>query len=514
GQRVGIRVLAEAAGCSLDQLDEGDLSMRLGPRINAAGRLYRADAGVELLLTEDVARATEIAEELNRANRQRQTTERKASGEAEACYRELSEQLREAPAAVLAGEGWHPGVIGIVASRFVERHYKPTVVIAIDEEGNARGSGRSIPGFDLLAALEACSEHLLSFGGHRGAAGLTLATESIDLFREAFAAHAETVLDKDGLRRTERIDAMVGGASLGLDLAEELGRLAPFGMGNPGVRLLVPSAHVRNVQPMGKGKHSRFSLHSGAHRAVGVAFGKPTLGVGDDESLDAAVRLEVNQWNGSVEPRVVLRELYPLGEGVEDASPPLHLCECGEGEWWQRFEAELAYDLERTPAPLGPSAWRMERDEVRGDGSAASVIAELLSSGSGVLAVCSDASRRAALAMGSAGLARFNGGTGQVACGRCGGAVVEGLVKRAAGGFALTDYHALESAPALAAEFSHVVLVDPPASAREHRLAANGFGFLHPVWTEAERGFALSVLGERYPQRGAIKAQFEALREA
>ncbi|HWB69011.1 MAG TPA: hypothetical protein VG518_03460, partial [Solirubrobacterales bacterium] len=141
-------------------------------------------------------------------------------------------------------------------------------------------------------------------------------------------------------------------------------------------------------------------------------------------------------------------------------------------------------------------------------------IAELLSSGAGVLAVCSDASRRAALATGAAGLARFNGGTGQVACGRCGGGVVEGLAKRAASGLALTDYAALECAPALAAEFSHVVLVDPPASAREARLAANGFGYLHPVWTEAERAFALSVLGERYPQRGAIKAQFEALREA
>ena len=125
-------------------------------------------------------------------------------------------------------------MIGIVASRLVERHHRPVVVVSLDGEGGGRGSGRSIPGFDLHAALEACSEHLESFGGHRAAAGLSLRAENLDAFREAFAAHATEVLGPDELRRTERIDAMVGGVGLGLDLAEELGRLAPFGMGNPG----------------------------------------------------------------------------------------------------------------------------------------------------------------------------------------------------------------------------------------------------------------------------------------
>ena len=122
----------------------------------------------------------------------------------------------------------------------------------------------------------------------------------------------------------ERIDAMVGGVGLGLELAEELGQLAPFGMGNPGVRLMVPSARVSDVRTMGEGKHARFSLHSGAHRALGVAFGRSSLGVEDDEPVDAAVRLEVNHWNGSVEPRVVLNELYPL-DGGEPRRPR---CDC------------------------------------------------------------------------------------------------------------------------------------------------------------------------------------------
>ncbi|HEY7456249.1 MAG TPA: single-stranded-DNA-specific exonuclease RecJ, partial [Solirubrobacterales bacterium] len=310
-RRPGIRALLEAAKCEPTSLDEGDLAFRLAPRINAAGRLYRADAGVELFLTDEEARAQEIAAELSRANSERRATEREVDAAAEVARRELSDELREAPGLVLAGEGWHPGVIGIVASRLAERHNRPVVVISLDGEGGGRGSGRSIPGFDLLAALEACAEHLEGFGGHRAAAGLELRAESLDAFRAAFAAHATAVLGPDDLRRTERIDAVVGGAGLGLDLAEELQQLAPFGMGNPGVRLLVPAARVRDVRTMGAGKHARFSLHSGGHRAVGVAFGRASLGVGEDDPVDAAVRLEVNRWNGSVEPRLVLRELYP-----------------------------------------------------------------------------------------------------------------------------------------------------------------------------------------------------------
>ena len=148
--------------------------------------------------------------------------------------------------------------------------------------------------------------------------------------------------------RTERIDAMVGGADLGLDLAEELGRLAPFGMGNPGVRLLVPGASVRDVRPMGQeGKHSRFNLHCGAHRALGVAFGRSKLGVADEDPVDAAVRLEVNHWNGAVEPRVVLRELYPHEADEGGRTGPQR----PRPMWWERFEAELAADPAAVAAP-------------------------------------------------------------------------------------------------------------------------------------------------------------------
>ena len=478
-KRPGVRALLEAAKCEPTQMDEGDLAFRLAPRINAAGRLYRADAGVELFLTEDEGRAAEIAVELSRANGERRATEREVDTAAEAALRELSDELRGAPGLVLAGEGWHPGVIGIVASRLVERRHRPTVVISLDEEGGGRGSGRSIPGFDLLAALEACAEHLNGFGGHRAAAGLEISAENVEAFRKAFAAHAALVLTPEDLRKTERVDAMVGGASLGLDLAEELQKLAPFGMGNPGVRLMVPAARVRDVRTMGEGKHARFSLHSGAHRALGVAFGRPSLGVGEDDSVDAAVRLEVNRWNGSVEPRLVLRELYPCAEGAEEAD--------ADERWWQRFEAEL----DRSPL-VGLSSTNSERaepdrarTELRPLSSPAAVVAELSSSGAGdVLVYVANCERRAAL-------------------GR------DGVV--------LADEAVLEADPELASTFEHVVLVDPPpfphVEEQALRPAVDG-GYAHLAWGDAEHRFALAMLEEQFARRPVLIGVFRDLREA
>jgi single-stranded-DNA-specific exonuclease len=525
-RRPGLRALMASAKCEPTRLDEGDLAFRLAPRINAAGRLYRADAGVDLLLTEDEGRAEQIAEELGRANSERRGREREVDTAAEAARRELPERLREAPGLVLAGEDWHPGVVGIVASRLVERHHRPVVVVSLDGEGGGRGSGRSIPGFDLHAALEACSAHLDSFGGHRAAAGLALRAENLEAFREAFAAHAEAVLAPADLLRTERIDAMVGGVGLGLDLAEEIGQLAPFGMGNPGVRLMVPSARVSDVRTMGEGKHARFSLHSGAHRALGVAFGRASLGVEEEDPVDAAVRLEVNHWNGSVEPRVVLRELYPL---VDAPGEPIatHACECGDEEWWRRFELELGRDLMTSSRLGGASSSPIEagtrsgtrRIAVCGGGSANATIAELVSSGAGVLAVCADAARRAALASGATGLARFNGGSARIACHRCGAEARSAVAARAGGGLALIDYPVLAAEPELAAGFEHVAMVDPPRGGGDETRCARSDGgpapgFLHRLWTEAEQGFAIAARDEQQASRAAVGGVFRRLREA
>ena len=174
---------------------------------------------------------------------------------------------------MLAGEDWHPGVIGIVASRMVERYHRPCVMIALDG-ASGKGSGRSISAFDLHAGLGACAEHLLRFGGHRAAAGLEIAADRVGAFRDAFIAHATAVLSPEDLVRVERVDAVVGADAVGTALAEELERLGPFGHGNPKPTLLVPATRVSEVRGMGEeGQHSRLTIASGGGaRARAVAF--------------------------------------------------------------------------------------------------------------------------------------------------------------------------------------------------------------------------------------------------
>jgi single-stranded-DNA-specific exonuclease len=308
----GLRALMAAARVDAGRVDERSVGFALAPRLNAAGRLYRADAGLELILTEDSARGEEIAAELDRANRERRHTETRILFEAERQVAELggAEQVVQ-PAYVLAGEGWHPGVIGIVAARLAERHHRPFVLVALEGE-SGRGSGRSIESFDLLGGLDACAGHLLRHGGHRAAAGLEIERARVQEFTQAFAVHARRTLRGEDLLRSERVDAVVRGGELGMELAEQLRALAPFGSANPTVSLLLRGAHFRDRRPMGEGRHVRFTVQSGEARARGVAFGTGArLPVGDGVPADATFTLEVNEYRGVSEPRLVLRHAQP-----------------------------------------------------------------------------------------------------------------------------------------------------------------------------------------------------------
>ncbi len=514
-RRPGMRALIAVSRCEPSTLDETDLAFRLGPRINAAGRLYRADAGVELLLTEDPERAEAIADELERANQERRRTEREVDAAAAAALRELPEDLRDAGALVLAGEGWHPGVVGIVASRMAERHFKPVVLISLDAEGGGVDPGEAFPD-------STCSRACVRARSIWSASEVT-ARPRASSFGRRTSARSATPSSPTRLRRSDpapalgprRIDAVVGGDGIGLDLAEELERLGPFGAGNPGVSLLVPSARVRDVRGMGEGKHSRFDLQSGAHRALTVAFGRPSIPVSEDEPVDASVRLEVNQWNGAVEPRLVLREMYRLGEKPGLAAEGEHSCEMAPQEWWQRFDTELERDPSLAPA-AAPGA-EVARSTIQRGGSALAIIAELVSSGGQVLALSADASRRAGLADGPAGLARFGGGAPRIACGRCPVSAVEALSDPGAGRLALADYPALELAPGIVAGHDHVVLVDPPPFPQLMALASATDApgrFLHPVWGDAEHAFALTVLDQQLGLRMELRSLFRDLRAA
>ncbi len=324
----GLRALMAVARVDPSRVDERSVAFGLAPRLNAAGRLYRADAGLELVLTEDLARATQVARELDRVNHERRVTERTIRLQAEAQIAALGDGA-EPRALVLAGEGWHVGVIGIVASRLAETHNRPVVLIALDGH-RGRGSGRSgCESFDLLAGLTACGEHLSRYGGHRAAAGLEVERERIPGFAAALDSYASSVLGAEDTAPAVRVDAVVDGSELGMALAEELQVLAPFGQGNPPVSLLVEDVTFADVRAMGEGKHARFTVRSRGARARAVAFNTGgRLGVAEGEPAQATFVLEVNEYNGVSEPRLVLGHARAAGAPrIEDrrsarASPP------------------------------------------------------------------------------------------------------------------------------------------------------------------------------------------------
>jgi single-stranded-DNA-specific exonuclease len=335
-RRPGLRALMAVARVAPGRVDERALGFALAPRLNAAGRMYRADAGLELLPTDDPLRARQVAEELDRANHERREAEQRIRHEAEAQVAELGPRA----AYVLAGEQWHPGVVGIVASRLAETHHRPVVLIALDGP-SGKGSARSIPGFDLLAGLSESAEHLLRYGGHRAAAGLEIERERVPALAAALDAHAARVLQAQDLAPVERVDAVVGGDELGMGLAEELQRLAPFGHGNPGVSLMVADACLRDGRPMGEGKHVRFTVESRGARAQAVAFRTGgRLPAQDGAPVEATFKLEVNEWNGVCAPRLVLRHARPAERRIEARSlrpveQPAQAIPVAEGEHGQ-----------------------------------------------------------------------------------------------------------------------------------------------------------------------------------
>jgi single-stranded-DNA-specific exonuclease len=312
----GLRALMRVAHVDPAAVDAGAIAFRLAPRINAAGRLGHPRAALDLLLTEDSANAERLAGELETLNRERQMVEDRIVREAIEQVEEWPEAKRGARGYVLAGADWHRGVIGIVASRLVERFHRPVVLIA-GAEGEWTGSGRSIPAFDLHDALAACSGVLTRFGGHRAAAGLSIGPENVDEFARLFARHADDVLEEGDLEPTIRIDAVVDGRELTLSLCEELEGMAPFGLGNPGVTLLAVGCELSELGAVGDGKHLKLAVSADGARSGAIAFGQGGQldhfrRVG---RYDVAFRLAANSWNGTVAPQLQVKRIFETPEG-------------------------------------------------------------------------------------------------------------------------------------------------------------------------------------------------------
>ena len=294
--RPGVVALKQVSGISPGEVSAGQVGFRLGPRINAAGRVAYGVKVVELLTTDSTLTARRIADELEEHNQERRAIEAEV----------LAQALEQARAAmddgkshslVLAGENWHPGVLGIVAARVVEKYYRPTVVIGFNQ-GAGKGSARSVRGFHMVDAFRRCAESLERFGGHEFAGGLSIHEDRLEQFRKAFEQFARQELSSELLTPLLEIDAQLDFARVGLPLMRELEVLRPFGVGNPEPVFMTPNVEICERKVFSAGV--RYRLRQGGQVIAGVFFG-----AGDDfpgmpgEKVDVAYRLSANEWNGS-----------------------------------------------------------------------------------------------------------------------------------------------------------------------------------------------------------------------
>jgi single-stranded-DNA-specific exonuclease len=322
---VGLRALLEVSGClQKRRLSAGMVGFNLAPRINAAGRLERAMRAVEMLTTGEATLAREIAEELDRCNARRQELEQTIVAEAHAMIRAAGD-VGERGALVVGRDGWHPGVIGIVAGRLAETYHRPSVVVALND-GLGQGSARSVPGFDLYEALKSCSHDLTGFGGHAAAAGLRLDSASFPAFAQRFDEHCRLALTAEQRQKVLNIDAEVMLGALTLRVLEEIETLEPYGMGNP--RPLLVCNRVRLVgspQLMGERKnHVRLQLSQGQAlaRAVGLNMAERFKAEPADAIVSIAFHPAINEWNGRREVQLEIRDfLLHTGDEEEFTAP-------------------------------------------------------------------------------------------------------------------------------------------------------------------------------------------------
>ncbi|MBM3470681.1 MAG: single-stranded-DNA-specific exonuclease RecJ [Armatimonadetes bacterium] len=309
---LGLRALMEVAAL-LPPLGVRDLSHGLAPRINAAGRLAHAADAVRLLTTEDPEEAEMLARRLDGLNRERRALCEQVL--AEAIGDVEARGLQEQPALVLAREGWHPGVVGIVASQLVERYYRPAVLIAL-QEGLGKGSARSIPPVHMVEALSHAAAHVTAFGGHAMAAGLTIPAGAVEGFRSAFLAAVAGKLRDEDLEPVVQIDAEIPLEAATLEQAAELGRLAPFGSGNEPPVFATSGLRVHSTRLVGDGAHLRMVVGDGTLTAEAIAFRQGDLAellAFTQARVDLAYSLEESRWREVSSVRLVVRDLRTPG---------------------------------------------------------------------------------------------------------------------------------------------------------------------------------------------------------
>lgn len=302
-RRPGLRALSEIAGVDHGSVITSDVSYRLAPRLNAAGRLGDAQVALDLLLASDAAEAGRLAGELDDMNRQRQKIQDQIWTEAV----RAAEEFPNDAALVLGAEGWHQGVVGIVAAKLVDRFHKPVVVVGF-KEGSGRGSARTVGGLDLYESLAACQQHLTVFGGHAAAAGLGLSAAQLEAFRASFVAQAQRHFDGRPEDSALEVDAVADLAELDLRQVEELERLAPFGAGNSEPLFALPGVVALSTRVVGT-SHLQITLACGAAVSHAIAFGMADRDPGQGAQLDIIGTAEVDSFRGNRRPRVRVKHI-------------------------------------------------------------------------------------------------------------------------------------------------------------------------------------------------------------
>lgn len=309
--RPGLVALIEKLGCADKPITSSTVAFAIAPRINAAGRMDSAYTALELLITDEEERAYELADMINAANTERQGREQEMTSQVEE-YLDLQPLRRLDKVIVAAGRGWHPGIIGIVASRLVDRYGRPAIVISVDENGVCRGSGRSIEGFSLYDALSAVSDELIQFGGHTLAAGFSVKEENIEAFREkinAYAASCESVYP------SVDIDCRLNPANITADILDSLSLLEPFGAGNPSPTFGLFGMKITGIRSIGGNKHIKLTLSRGKAVISAVRFGQSVddFPFREGDVIDAAVKIERNDHMGEVLVSIQIKDVRPSG---------------------------------------------------------------------------------------------------------------------------------------------------------------------------------------------------------
>ena len=309
----GLRALMEIAGCNEDsEMTAYDLGFRIGPRINAAGRMDAARAVVELFDAKSKEEARHLAEHLDTRNRERKEAQREIFNRAIEEFESGAERDSQTHAAVIAGDGWHRGVIGLAASKIAERLNRPCVVISLDGDVG-HGSARSIEAYHLFDGLTACRDLLEKFGGHSHAAGLSIRRAQIPEFRRRLNEHAASCLTEADLVPTLNIDAEVGARALTFQLTQELGALEPFGAGNPRPVFVTRGFRVLSEPQIIKEQHLKLRVAGENNRPLEAIWWR---GLEESEQtpqanqrIDLAYELEVNRWNGEVKLQLNVKDM-------------------------------------------------------------------------------------------------------------------------------------------------------------------------------------------------------------